>query len=277
MNLNDVILDVKKREDEGDSPEEILQSIKSLFEEYQYSGDIESLENEINKIPEDHKFQDNSIETKNGNKVYFRDIENKLINEIDTADVVLGAVAWIKKDEVISALSKKNNVFIIVDKAPIFNVNTSKLNHNQLKERAKLIKAYKNLKCNLNPYQFDNLLNKLSEDCDPRIDPIKCAGKEKTKGSYSLMHNKFLIFAKTENQCIEVNGKNFCMEKVKPYAVWTGSFNFTYNATQSLENALIITDDEIVNAYFKEFGQIAAISEKLVWTSQYPRPDWKFN
>lgn len=277
MNLNDVILDVKKREDEGDSPEEILQSIKSLFEEYQYSGDIESLENEINKIPEDHKFQDNSIETKKGNKVYFRDIENKLINEIDTADVVLGAVAWIKKDEIISALSKKNNVFIIVDKAPIFNANTSELNHYQLKERAKLIDAYKNLKCNLNPYQFDNLLNKLSEDCHPRIDPIKCVGKEETKGSYSLMHNKFLIFAKTENQCVEVNGNNFCMEMVKPYAVWTGSFNFTYNATQSLENALIITDDEIVNAYFKEFGQIAAISEKLVWTSKYPKPDWKFN
>ena len=101
-------------------------------------------ENEINKIPEDHKFQNNSIETENGNKVYFRDIENKLINEIDSADVVLGAVAWIKKDEIISALSKKN-VFIIIDKAPIFNDNISKLNHDQLIERAKLIEAYKNI------------------------------------------------------------------------------------------------------------------------------------
>ncbi|MNJ81293.1 hypothetical protein D3C77_800280 [compost metagenome] len=57
--------------------------------------------------------------------------------------------------------------------------------------------------------------------------------------------------------------------------MWTGSFNFTKNATLSLENALFITDPKIVNAYFEEYGQIAAMSEELDWTSEWVAPVWR--
>jgi len=63
------------------------------------------------------------------------------------------------------------------------------------------------------------------------------------------MHNKFLIFAKVE-ESKEEHG----VEVVIPYAVWTGSFNLTKNATMSLENALYITDEEIVKVYFEKYG-----------------------
>lgn len=59
-----------------------------------------------------------------------------------------------------------------------------------------------------------------------------------------------------------------------PSAVWTGSFNFTQNSELSLENALYITDPEIVAAYFEEYGQIAAISEPLDWESKWIAPEW---
>ncbi|WP_199771138.1 phospholipase D-like domain-containing protein [Vibrio owensii] len=277
MNLNDVLLEIKKREDVGETAEVLLQSIKSMLEEYQCINRQESklLDKLINDMPEDYEFNDNSTESKRGNKVYFRNIEERLICEIRKADVVLGAVAWVKKDEIIDALAEKDNVFIVIDKNPMFKSDYSKLSKKDRDERNKLIKKYKNLTCNLSPYQFDNLLNKVSEDCSPIIEPIKCVGKEKTY-PYSLMHNKFLIFARMIKEKIEMEEKVFYLDKVKPYAVWTGSFNLTFNATQSLENALLITDEEIVNAYFKEFGQIAAISEKLLWDSPLPNPDWKF-
>lgn len=274
MNLNDVMLEVKEREEYGDSTEEILEFAKSIFEED--SAEFKSLEKAFIAIPEDHKFKDNSVEIENGNKVYFRNIEDKLVSEINCADIVLGAVAWLSSRKVIDALIKKDNVFIIVDKDPIFNVNTSKLNSYQLNKRRGLIREYGKIKCELNPYQFDNILNKIIDDSHPEIDPVKCVGKEKSIGSYSRMHNKFLLFAKLVEQSIDINGKAHARDVVKPYAVWTGSFNFTHNATQSLENALVLTDKEIVSAYFKEFGQIAAISEKLVWDSPHPNPDWKF-
>lgn len=81
------------------------------------------------------------------------------------------------------------------------------------------------------------------------------------------MHNKFLVFAKLLDR-----GNT---ESIEPYAVWTGSFNLTLNATQSLENALLLEDPVIVEAYFEEFGQIMALSEPLDWTTDWSEPKWR--
>lgn len=274
MNLNELILEVKEREEYGDSTEDILEFTKSIFSED--SDEYQSIKEAFSSIPEDHNFEDNSVESEGGNKVYFRNIEEKLISEINDADVVIGAIAWLYSENVINALAEKDNVFLIVDKNPLFNINTSNLKGYQIIKRGDLLRKYKELKCNLVPYQFDNLLNKVSEECSPFIDPIKCAGIEKSRKSYATMHNKFLLFAKMKSENIEVGGKVYQIDLVKPYSVWTGSFNFTPNASRSLENALVITDEEIVRAYYKEFGQLAAISEKLEWESSNPNPDWKF-
>jgi phosphatidylserine/phosphatidylglycerophosphate/cardiolipin synthase-like enzyme len=56
-------------------------------------------------------------------------------------------------------------------------------------------------------------------------------------------------------------------------AVWTGSFNLTFNAQQSLENAVLLREPALVEAYFHEFGQIMAISEQLDWESDWVEPE----
>jgi len=61
----------------------------------------------------------------------------------------------------------------------------------------------------------------------------------------------------------------------EPYEVWTGSFNFTKNATYSFENAVLSKDQNIVGAFFREFGQIAALSESLDWETEWTAPDWR--
>ena len=60
-----------------------------------------------------------------------------------------------------------------------------------------------------------------------------------------------------------------------PYAVWTGSFNLTKNASYSFENAIYTTDSEIVRAYYNEYGQIASMSEPLDWESDWIEPEWR--
>ena len=97
------------------------------------------------------------------------------------------------------------------------------------------------------------------------INSIRCFGnhnKDK-KPAFPRMHNKFLIFCKEKSGII-------C-----PYAVWTGSFNLTMNAGNSLENGLYITKKEIVYKYYKEYAQICAISEKLDWESDWCEPQWR--
>jgi phosphatidylserine/phosphatidylglycerophosphate/cardiolipin synthase-like enzyme len=63
--------------------------------------------------------------------------------------------------------------------------------------------------------------------------------------------------------------------KVCPYAVWTGSYNFTKNAGMSFENALYIEDQPIVDAYMAEYAQIFSLSEPLDWTSEWSVPEYR--
>ncbi len=214
-------------------------------------------------------FSDNSISSTNGINVYFRDIEKKLLEHISEADVILGAVAWLTSYSILDALAAKDNVSIIVQKEDFLRPDYgSKSNFKTI-----LRQKYDALKCNLERYSFkDNILSQVSICSDPSIEPIRCVGnhnKDK-KPAFPRMHNKFLIFAKIEPGNDE-NG----YEIIKPYAVWTGSFNLTKNATASLENALYITEKNIIDAYFKEYGQIAAMSEELDWSSDWVAPEWR--
>jgi hypothetical protein len=76
------------------------------------------------------------------------------------------------------------------------------------------------------------------------------------------MHNKFLVF------CRHTDGD------LAPYAVWTGSANFTRNSRASFENAVLIRDPAIAGAYFKEWMQIVKFSEAP--DRQAPEPRYGF-
>lgn len=85
------------------------------------------------------------------------------------------------------------------------------------------------------------------------------------------MHNKFLVFARSNPEWPKTDSA----PPVIPYAVWTGSFNVTANATRSFENAVVIRDETVSAAYLKEFGQILALSEPLDWNSDWISPQWR--
>ena len=93
------------------------------------------------------------------------------------------------------------------------------------------------------------------------LDSIRCLGVCNSSKSISTprMHHKFLLF---------------CDESAIPYAVWTGSFNFTQNGTQSIENAVVISDPRVVSAYWQEWAYVCSISESLDWESQWCAPDY---
>ena len=90
------------------------------------------------------------------------------------------------------------------------------------------------------------------------------------------MHHKFLVFCRYETeQSLGYGGDPYeAVDGITPYGVWTGSFNLTHNGTMSFENAIYLTDPDIVRAYFLEWSQIAAISEPLTWQDQTIDPEW---
>ncbi|MFZ6047342.1 phospholipase D-like domain-containing protein [Pseudomonas sp. CR3202] len=216
----------------------------------------------------DKNFTDNSTASSSGVTVYFRNIEERLLQHIKESDAVFGAIAWLTSYSILDALAELNNVSIVVQKEDFLRPDVGSRSDFKKTLRTK----YKSLKCNLTRYSFSNILSSVSVCSDPSIDPVRCVGNHNSekKPAFPRMHNKFLIFAR-----VEEGTEDHDIETVTPYAVWTGSFNLTKNATMSLENALFITDKKIVNAYFEEYGQIAAMSEELDWRSEWVAPEWR--
>jgi hypothetical protein len=90
------------------------------------------------------------------------------------------------------------------------------------------------------------------------------------------MHHKFVVFCKTDVRTVTlVDAMTESRATIRPYAVWTGSFNFTANGSASFENAVYLTDPPLVAAYFEEWGQVVALSEPLDWRDEWVAPEWR--
>jgi hypothetical protein len=240
--------------------------------------------------------------------VYFRNIEKNLINHIMSADVVVGAVAWLTSRKVLEALSIRRGVALVVNKEDFlrFDFNSSQESYNEWREEQRDL--YECLPGLSNFFRTGELIDNLTAS----LNPIRCVGTfTKSNKSKPRMHNKFILFCKMvtvehgygrkrkveyvyennhwKQKTIEYNEcDNYSLygnghydpsfvigfNYIKPYAVWTGSFNFSKTATQSFENALYILDRSIVQAYFSEWSQLTALSEPLDWESVSISPEW---
>jgi len=192
--------------------------------------------------------------------VYFRNLVPSLVSHIDQADVIMGCVAWLTHPEVLDALIGKETA-IVVQKEDFLRPES--VSNDDLKVALKA--QYGRLSCLLPRYVFSNMIGGLSTSADPSIDPVRCVGnfnRDQTP-SFPRMHNKFLILAKLVDQI------------PRPYAVWTGSLNLTACSTLSLENAVVLNNAQIVNAYYQEFGQIWALSEPLNWEAEWIAPEFR--
>lgn len=223
------------------------------------------------EIPTDsamtESLKDYSIELGNVS-VYFRDIEKKLIEHISKASVVVGVVAWMTNQRILNALKNVGGVSIIVQKEDFLRPDVGATGS----WRRTLRNSYEAIRGNLYRMDFqDTVLNEMSVCCDPSIEAVRCVGnynRDKTP-AFPRAHDKFLVFCRSE----EKGEHQYC--SLKPYAVWTGSYNFTANAAMSFENAVMIWDPVISMAYLKEFAQIAALSEPLDWDSDWVAPEWR--
>lgn len=200
-------------------------------------------------------------------KLYFRDLQQHLIAAIESAEIVVGCVAWVTSAAIINALARKSGVSIIVQKEDFLrpDLDASK------DHPAKLKQLYDTLPSGLSRSDqgFSNTqLADMSFAGDPAIQSVRCVGNYNGQANLSSprAHHKFIVPCR---RAVTGNHGDF-----EPYAVWTGSYNFTSNSDLSFENAMIISDPKIFEAYLSEYAQLASISEPLDWESPWVAPEW---
>lgn len=221
------------------------------------------------------------------------DILGALLNKVATVDFncLVGCVAWMTNSDFVRALtqrSRKVSVSLIVQKEHF--LKPSSLRRSQKKGR-----LGSNFQFDYGTYlqkQFSGLApldtSLLKEQAvggtfllphvDTSVAPsdaVRCVGyaptvRKPNKSSpmdkaLPKMHHKFLLFCK----------HNATTGTIKPVAVWTGSFNFTRNATMSRENAVWIEGDEaVLYTYLSEWECMYAISEPLDWEKPRVTPQF---
>jgi hypothetical protein len=212
--------------------------------------------------------------TQGTNTLIFRDHRSALIREITRSKIVFGCVAWLTDPEILRSLCRPQyGCAIVIQKEDFLRVDESEINARSWE--VDLRRNYEALHCSLERFNLPTPANELSTLSDPTVDPVRCVGNhnaEKNPAS-PRMHNKFAVFADVIEEFDERYGVNF--QRVKPYAVWTGSCNWTVTSGRSFENAVLIHDPKIAKAYLTEWSNIFCLSEPLDWESPWVTPQYR--
>lgn len=184
--------------------------------------------------------------------VHFGDLLPALLDFIRGSESVAGCVAWVTSDPVIDALAQRPVALILNKEWILRSGDTSAL---AVRQRARLARLTGGILASAFPAP-------LCDIAPPRtkLEAVRCAGHSPRVHSRNspLMHHKFIVR----------------LSAGKPVAVWTGSFNFTANASSSLENAVEIHDPAVAAAYLAEFARVASISEPMEFFAGKSDPSW---
>jgi hypothetical protein len=202
--------------------------------------------------------------------IIFRDHFDVLKREILNSEFVLIAAAWFTNEPLLHALRfVPHGCAVLVQKEDFLRPDVS------VKPRdwhRNLRKTYESLHCDLIRYELPYPISALNTNGDPSVDPVRCVGNHNANKEPAMprMHHKFAVFFKVQLDDDEVTG--YQQKILKPYAVWTGSLNWTHNAEKSFENAVLIRDPRIAMAFAQEWANVYSLSEPLDWTSSWVAP-----
>lgn len=170
----------------------------------------------------------------------FRNIEVELIEQIYKHDIIVGCVAWLTSIPILEALQGKAVQFVVQQEDWL----RPDSNEWSLAKQRSLYQSLIGIKNWVAQASYCSIFD---------IQPVRLSGKPKTKNrSNPRMHHKFVLFGNEDNKSCN----SFDL-------LWTGSYNFTTNATKSLENGLFIQCPEVIDSYFMEWRQVLLSSFRI--------------
>lgn len=220
--------------------------------------------------------------TVGGTTLIFADHDTHLCREIRRWPAVVGCMAWLTNRDVLAALQGRS-ASIIVQKEDWLRPDTGGYTQADLRELYSCVSPRgmtRELAGNHLNY------NGLMED----LEGVMCAGLCSPDKVTPRMHHKFMVFgdftehaykpANAQHLRRQVSATGYYDERTRylkfaPRAVWTGSFNATHNGTMSIENAVLIRDEEAAAAYCAEYRAVLAMAEHLDWKHTWVKPAFR--
>ncbi len=189
--------------------------------------------------------------TEGSSRYIFEGVIDELCKEIKQANVVFGDVMSVTSKKVISALEGLDSCQLVLNK--------KSYGKHHLYSRIRCLYTPRNIL-----YNLEEAIDDGSWDDD--LESIRYCGSL-DESEPALMHNKIIVLAK-------IDPRNF---RLDPYAVWSGSCNFSFNASRSFENAIITYNRKVAVQYYKEYKQILARSESIKNLNSFYNPQWVNN
>lgn len=191
-----------------------------------------------------------------------KELKQHLLGYIDKASYCIGCVAWCTDLDILDHLAAKKGVQIVVQND---KVATRNYKHDTFRTRVK--EKYRNLRKfdwpnwekafwtgipNIPPSTILPSQILFKDKCSIRYAGCRQTQEARTKAKeddqISMMHHKFLLYAD---------------DRGRIYGVSFGSFNFTYNASQSDENLVYIEDPRVVQHFFMTYLDVLQHSNPI--------------
>lgn len=221
-----------------------------------------------------------------GDESYFDDFPAHFAECCKNATAIVGCIAWINDDNILEMLASrfKNNVQLVLNKEREFLKN--EMNYARrfpmlsfLGKMGKLDMTRLRMEKNstwsplaLPPSSCANGTEDKKAAIDSmQVEALRCMGvvapmNMQNQHCRSLMHDKFVVFLKEDSSAQP--------PLLKPYAFWTGSYNFTNNSTYSLENASYREEPVRAMRYLQEWYHILLLSEKIAQSKPCITPEY---
>lgn len=192
--------------------------------------------------------------------VYFSNMEKNLVRLISKYRAAVGCVAWLTSEGVLKAMSDLERVSIVIQKEDFMRPDSNSFSNAKIKELYESLPPGARLLDD-----FGRLTSLLTQSGDWECSSVRWAGyyNHDRKPYFPRMHHKFIVLGDMEPGFTSPHDAEAESHLFLPKAVWTGSFNFTFNSSRSLENAVVITNRDVVMAYYEEWQRVLSISEPI--------------
>lgn len=194
----------------------------------------------------------------------FFDLRSRLIQEIELADAIVGCVAWLTDGPILAALAKvPYGVQIVVQKEDFLRPDSPGVGRVDIRRMYEALPRFE-------MYCMPGIASSLNACCPGNSAPVRCIGavQESRRNAIARSHHKFCVFLKRVERRNEYYTEEV-YDVFVPNRVWTGSFNWTWNASRSLENAVLIDSPKIAERFALEWSKAYAVSEALDWSHQW--------
>lgn len=165
--------------------------------------------------------------------VVFRGVRERLVGLIEAHPYVVACVAWVTDPVILRALASRRGVSLVVNAEDFLRPDEG----DGGSYRARLRELYDAI-----PHLYP----------DTTIPAVRCYGRDPSLEARPRMHHKFAVFLDEDRRRV---------------AAWTGSFNWTKQATRNLENAVHFEEPSAVDAFYDEWALIWMRSKPLDWAS----------